>query len=209
MSVRSVPLSWQSTLGALFLAVVFTATLGATGVERRLTIHTNPPGALVKVDDNEIGISPVSVSFIYYGTRKIQLIKPGFETLTILQPIRTPWYQYPGLDFFSEHVIPGQRRDLRVLTYHLQPQVMVPTEQLLERAEALRRNGQGAAVAPVSSPLPVPAGDPLPVARSSGTHPPLAPSNQGPFFLPPGPAVPRPLPPAEQLPATSTSRLPF
>ena len=39
-------------------------------VERRLTIRSNPPGALVYVDDYTIGVTPVSTSFIYYGTRK-------------------------------------------------------------------------------------------------------------------------------------------
>ncbi|MDH3717332.1 MAG: PEGA domain-containing protein [Planctomycetota bacterium] len=209
MSASSRGMPWRATISASLLWLVFTATAGAAGVQRRLTIHTNPPGALVKVDDNEIGISPVSASFIYYGTRKIQIIKPGYETLTVLQPIRTPWYQYPGLDFFSEHVIPGERRDVHVLTYNLQPQVAVPTDQLLDRAEALRRNGQAAAVAPASSPIAVPPNNLVPVAPPPVMNPPFVPPQNSPLFVPPGPAVPRPLPPAERLPSPSNSRLPF
>ena len=42
-------------------------------VRRRITIKTDPPGALVYIDDQEIGVTPVSTSFTYYGTRKIQI----------------------------------------------------------------------------------------------------------------------------------------
>ena len=56
-----------------------------------MTIRSNPPGALVYVDDYTIGVTPVSTSFIYYGTRKIRLVKDGYETLTVMQPISPPW----------------------------------------------------------------------------------------------------------------------
>ncbi len=108
-------------------------------VERRLTIRSNPPGALVYVDDYEIGVTPVSTSFIYYGTRKIRLVKDGYETLTVMQSIPSPWYEYVPLDFVSENFVPGQIRDQRVLDFQLKPQMLVPTDQLLQRAEQLRR----------------------------------------------------------------------
>ena len=103
-----------------------------------LTIRSNPPGALVYVDDYQIGTTPVSTSFIYYGTRKIRLVLSGYETKTILQPVPTPWYQYPGLDFVTETLVPGEIRDERVVEYQLTPQVIVPSQQLLGRAENLR-----------------------------------------------------------------------
>ena len=54
-------------------------------MQRRLTIRSNPPGALVYVDDYQIGTTPVSTDFVYYGTRKVRLVKSGHETLTVLQ----------------------------------------------------------------------------------------------------------------------------
>ena len=108
-------------------------------VERRLTIRSNPPGALVYVDDYEVGVTPVSTSFIYYGTRKIRLVKDGYETLTVMQSIPTPWYEYVPLDFVSDNFVPGQVRDQRFLDFQLKPQMLVPTDQLLSRAEQLRR----------------------------------------------------------------------
>jgi hypothetical protein len=109
-------------------------------VQRRMTIRTNPPGALVYVDDYEIGTTPVSTDFTYYGTRKIRIVKDGYETLTVMQPIPAPWYQYPPVDFITENFVPGQIRDQRILDYQLKPQMVVPTDQLLSRAESLRHN---------------------------------------------------------------------
>src|SRR4026207_657261 len=63
-------------------------------VRRRLNVNSNPQGALVYVDNQQIGSTPCSVDFTYYGTREIRLIKPGFETLTVNQPIPAPWYEY-------------------------------------------------------------------------------------------------------------------
>ena len=84
-----------------------------------MTIRTNPPGARVYVDDYEIGTTPVSTNFTYYGTRKIRLVKPGYETLTVMEPIHPPWYQIPPLDFFSENLWPGELHDRRSLTYQM------------------------------------------------------------------------------------------
>ena len=104
-------------------------------VQRRLTIRTNPPGALVYVDDYQIGTTPVSTGFTYYGTRKIRLVLSGYETKTFLQPVPMPWYEYPGLDFVTENLVPGEIRDERVVEYQLTPQVIAPSQQLLGRAE--------------------------------------------------------------------------
>jgi hypothetical protein len=147
----------------IFTMLLLGAALVAQGgcVQRRLTIRSNPPGALVYIDDYPIGTTPVSTNFVYYGKRKVRLVLSGYETLTVIQPIPTPWYEYPGLDFFSENLVPGEIRDERVVDFELKPQVIVPSQQLLGRAENLRH---GAAVpqGPISPP---------PVAPSFGPPP--------------------------------------
>jgi hypothetical protein len=140
------------------LALLAAALLPAGCVQRRLTIRSNPPGALVYVDNYEIGTTPVSTDFIYYGTREIRLVRDGYQTLTIPQPIPPPWYQFYGVDFFAENVIPWEIRDQRVLDFQLVPQVIVPTDELLGRANALRQGMGIEGLAPVSSPLPAPTG---------------------------------------------------
>lgn len=135
-----------------FLA--FVLLWGSAGcVERRLLIRSNPPGAMVYVDDYQVGATPIGTSFTYYGTRKIRLVKDGYQTLTVYEKISPPWYQIPPFDFFAENLLRREVRDTRVLTYQLVPQPVAPTQQLLDRAESLRAQ---AAAEP-----------PLPAARQS------------------------------------------
>ncbi len=136
------------------LAIAATAlSLGASGcVQRRMMIRSNPPGARVYVDDYDIGDTPVSANFTYYGTRKIRLVKDGYETLTVMQKFSTPWYEIVPLDFISENFVPGKISDHRVLDYQLRPQMVIPTDQLQARAEELRRNTHGSAAAPLVPP---------------------------------------------------------
>jgi hypothetical protein len=124
-------------------------------VRRRLNVRSNPPGALVYVDNQQIGTTPCSVDFTYYGTREIRLVKPGYETLTVNQPIPAPWYQIPPIDFVSENLVPTKIRDNRTVTYDLAPQVIVPREQLLERADQLRQNTLEYPVQPVGGSVPM------------------------------------------------------
>jgi hypothetical protein len=150
-------------------------------VQRRLTIRSNPPGALVYVDDYQIGTTPVSTDFVYYGNRKVRLVKSGYETLTVIQPIPTPWYEWPGLDFFSENVVPGEIRDERVVEYQLQPQMIVPSVQLRDRAENLR-HGAAAPQSPLPPPPPVVPGMGPPQARPG--MPASPPATSRPFWFP-------------------------
>jgi hypothetical protein len=137
-------------------------TLISSGcVRRRLTVRSNPTGALVYIDDQEIGKTPVSTSFTYYGTRKIRLVRDGYETLTVMQKVRPPWYQLPPLDFLSENLYPGELRDERWVEFDLQPQRTVPRSELLDRANQLRTSSQ------VGYNEPVPVGIPNDLDRAS------------------------------------------
>lgn len=109
---------------------------------RRMTVASDPPGALVYVDGVERGHTPVSLDFIYYGTREIKLVKDGYETLTVLQPIPTPWYQIPPIDFFADNLLPFKVTNRHYFHYTLQQQVHVPFEELRDRANALRSEAQ-------------------------------------------------------------------
>jgi hypothetical protein len=174
------PVSVRSqAIWALFVLAVCGCQCGC--VQRRMTIRTNPPGALAYVDDYEIGTTPISTDFVYYGQRKIRLVKDGYETLTVMQPVPPPWYQIPPLDFVTENLVAGEIRDQRTFSYQLTLQRVVPTEQLLSRAENLRRGV-------------VPVGVVAPSARAGATEAPLAPGV--PAYVP-APAAPEPIPAPE------------
>jgi hypothetical protein len=180
---------------ALALVALLASVTGC--VQRRFTIRSNPPGAQVYVDDYEIGVTPVSHDFVFYGTRKIRLVKDGYETLTVFQPMPTPWYQWPGLDFFSENIWPHEIRDEHSFSYQMVPTIEVPAEQLVSRAEQLRSASRvlpATAVQPVVLPppeaLPAPAALPpytLPpnTLPPPGSFPPSAIGAPAPGYLPP------------------------
>jgi hypothetical protein len=180
-------------------------------VRRRLNINSNPQGALVYVDNQQVGVTPFSVDFTYYGTREIRLIKPGFETLTVNQPIPAPWYQYVGLDFISENLVPTKIRDNRTVNYNLAPQLLVPTQELIDRGNQLRQDtlqyGAASVIgAPVGPTLPagpiVAPGPPTPLPPvvvpeqlPPPVNPPFVPQQMDPQAAPQS-FVPQPVPAA-------------
>ena len=140
--------SSNSRLIWLLLAIVLvTSQIGC--VRRRMTIRSNPPGALVYVDERRIGFTPVSTPFTYYGVRDVQLVKDGFETVKEQHRIAAPWYQYPVFDFISENLWPFEIRDERIVDFELQPQQAIPPSQVLQRAEQLRGDAQQGIMTPL------------------------------------------------------------
>jgi hypothetical protein len=131
------------TRRAILLVAAALAGAGLPGcVERRYVIESDPPGALVLVNGQPLGTTPVDGYFTYYGAYDITLIKDGFQTKQVQQRIGMPWYQVPGVDFISEQIYPGKIEDIRRYRYCLEPLVQVRTDELLQQAEALRGKGR-------------------------------------------------------------------
>lgn len=135
------PILIQASLAVYHRAAVVVLLLivcSSGCVRRRMTVRSNPPGALVFVDGQEVGRTPVATSFTYYGTRNIRLIKDGYETISVNQPFRAPWYQVPPLDFVSENMVPNEIRDDREVNFELVPRVNVSMNDVLIHADQLR-----------------------------------------------------------------------
>lgn len=107
-------------------------------VRRRMMVRTNPPGATVSIDNQVIGTTPAATSFVYYGTREFRVEKEGFRTETVRRRINPPWYQWPGLDFVTETLWPGEIRDERIIDVTLVPETQEPTDVVVGRADRLR-----------------------------------------------------------------------
>jgi hypothetical protein len=115
-------------------------------VERRYTIRTNPPGALVIANGEPIGTTPVSKSFTFYGDRTIRIIKEGYATKDIIAHFPAPWYDNIVTEFFTENVIPYTFRDEIEFNYTLDPAVPADQFEVRDRGEAVRAQGQAGAL---------------------------------------------------------------
>lgn len=124
----------------MLILCLLTATPGC--LSRRMTFVSNPPGAMVLLEGKEIGYSPASTDFTYYGTRQVTMIKDGYETRTDYVTVAAPWYQWPVLEFFFDNFTPHRITDRRVYSYDLQPKQLVPEEELKSRAQQLRNESQ-------------------------------------------------------------------
>ncbi len=170
------PLVRLLRLCPLGLALVL---VGVGCVERRMVIIAEPYGAIVYDEKNQrLGGSPVDHPFTYYGKYRFRIAKDGYETLTVEQRVRAPWYELPGLDFISENLIPWTIRDVRYFRYVLQPKQIMPAETVLGPADALRNYARG-----IGAPIPSEANPILPAAAVIPT-PAAAPA---PTLLPPTP----------------------
>ncbi len=181
-------------LPAVAAAILAAAAVLAAGgcVQRRMTIRSNPPGALVYVDDYQIGTTPASTDFVYYGTRKIRLVKDGYETLTVRQPFPLPWYQLFPIDFVTENLWPWEIRDERVIDLAMMPSGVTVPESVVARAEQVRAATAKTIPAPPTRPVVQPIA-PIPAA-------PIPPSQLLPQPAPlPPPPIPAPGPAAQPL----------
>ncbi|MBV9125211.1 MAG: PEGA domain-containing protein [Planctomycetes bacterium] len=143
-------------------------------VERRYVITSDPPGALVLRNGQPLGFTPVDDHFVYYGNYHFTLIKDGYTTLQVDQKIPTPWYQYLGLDFISEALVPTHIEDVRRFNYHLEPVQAVNINDLLQHGGSLRNEGRSIGP-PRAVPPPPPQITPPPPAPPWTALPPPGP----------------------------------
>ena len=107
-------------------------------VERRLTINTRPQGALVTLNDEEIGTSPVTVSFNWYGYYNVRISREGFETLKTHRRLKGPWYDSFPFDFFAQCLNPDRIVDSYEWTFELKERQQAKRQQLIEDARQLK-----------------------------------------------------------------------
>lgn len=108
-------------------------------VERKLTINTEPQGALVMLNDEEIGASPVTTPFEWYGDYWVRISKEGYESLNTHRSLKGPWYDKFPFDFFAQIISPDRIVDSYEWTFELEPKKQISREELIQNAEKLKR----------------------------------------------------------------------
>jgi hypothetical protein len=108
-------------------------------VERQLTIDTKPQGALVILNDEEIGVSPVTVSFNWYGDYNVRISKEGYETLKTHRKLKRPSHDYFPFDFFANCLSSRRIVDSYEWTFELKEKQEPERQKLIEDAEQLKQ----------------------------------------------------------------------
>ena len=129
----------KNGLFALMTVGLIISLLLSGCVERKLTINTEPQGALVILNDEEIGTSPVTVSFEWYGDYWVRISKEGYESLNTHRPLKRPLHDYPPFDFFTQIINPNRIVDSYEWTFQLEPRKQISREELIRAAEKLEK----------------------------------------------------------------------
>jgi hypothetical protein len=122
----------------LMIAVGLAVVVLAGCVERKLTINTEPQGAIISLNDQQVGTSPVTVSFNWYGNYRVRVRKDGYETLDTSRKLKAPLLDYPPFDLFAELLYPGRIVNSYEWTFDLAPKHYPTREELIEKADSLR-----------------------------------------------------------------------
>ena len=89
-------------------------------VQRTLSVTSEPSGALVYLNGQEVGRTPLKRDFTWYGTYDVQLRREGYQTLDTKSKVIAPaWLWFP-FDLVAE-LWPGRIKDQHHLHYTLSP----------------------------------------------------------------------------------------
>jgi PEGA domain-containing protein len=126
----------------LMLIAVLLSTTGC--IQRRIRVTSEPPGAIVWLNDTEIGRTPTEAEFTFYGSYDVRLELDGYEPIHQAQYTRAPFHEYPGPDLIAE-ALPFKfdtliewHFDLEQIAERVQPPEQVEAD-LLDRAHEMQR----------------------------------------------------------------------
>jgi len=114
------------------------AVLAAGCVERLITVRSQPVGALVWLNGEEVGRTPVTAPFTWYGRYEVVLRQAGYETVRAPREAVEPFWQWPVVDLVSECLLPFTLRDHQEWDFVLAEQSLADPNALIQRAEQLR-----------------------------------------------------------------------
>ncbi|MCL4741474.1 MAG: PEGA domain-containing protein [Phycisphaerales bacterium] len=146
--------------GRFAIVVLAACVLLAGCVDRRIVVTTEPAGALVYINDLEVGRTPLQTTFLYHGWYDVRVELEGYEVLRTEAEAAAPFYEYPPIDLAAE-ALPMRIRNAQRWHFVLTPlaESALPGEEaerlLAERARAMRAELAGTS-RPMASALPPP-----------------------------------------------------
>lgn len=116
--------------------MVLVALVMSGCVRRQIDLTSSPSGALVRVNDREVGRTPCRIEFDHYGVYDVRLSLAGYESIVGVGRADAPVWDWAGVDLIGE-LAPWNA--VSSTTWHFQ---MVPDRSdpdvLVLRARALQ-----------------------------------------------------------------------
>jgi hypothetical protein len=146
---------------------IFLAVFPLGCVQREMTVVTDPPGAVVYLNDREIGRTPFTRTFLWYGNYDVVVRKEGYQTLKTTAEITAPFWQFVPLDVLTDFL---PLTDNTTIRFSLSPQQPADPQVLLTRGEQMQQALESSGytvhrsvldVKPASGPVTGPATRPL------------------------------------------------
>ena len=107
-------------------------------------VETTPPGALVELDWEPIGHTPLDFVIDHRGKRRLLITLDGYEPVLRDVEFETTWKTSFPIDIFTELLNPVPEDEVLRVELHLSPRREATDTDLvpvLKRAEVLRRAG--------------------------------------------------------------------
>lgn len=105
-------------------------------VRRTISVTTTPPGAIVLLNDREVGRTPCDVDFVHYGVYDLRLRLEGYEPVVGSGRADAPMWDFIGADFFAE-LVPAQLESRVEWHFDLEPSTR-DAGSLRDRATMMR-----------------------------------------------------------------------
>ncbi len=128
MSIRLID---RRNLGLMLLL----ALLPVGCVQREMIVVSNPPGAVVYLNDREMGRTPFKKEFLWYGNYDVVLRKDGYQTLKTSAEITAPFWQFVPFDLVTDFL---PLRDEETISFSLKPDVPTDPRLLVQRGEQMQ-----------------------------------------------------------------------
>lgn len=124
---------------ATIAALALFAALSQGCLERKINITSDPPGATVWLNDTEVGRTPITTGFLFYGEYDVRARKEGCEPVSTSRDTPTPLWEYAPLDLAAT-ALPFTLS--KTVNWHIDLKPTDPAaaepEALIKRANELR-----------------------------------------------------------------------
>ena len=113
-----------------------TVLLAVGCVRREIVVTSEPPGASVTINGEDVGTTPTEpLRFTHYGTWRVELRLAGHKNIIDQARIGPPLFERMGPDLLAG-IVPWTIRDRRTLHYVLEKAKKPSRDEILGRARA-------------------------------------------------------------------------